>query len=52
MNTMVVVALGAVAAGFVQGLSGFAFRTGGHVLLEAWSLDPRLSAALAVFRVR
>jgi hypothetical protein len=48
MNTMVVVALGAVAAVFVQGLSGFAF---GLVAMSfwAWSLDPRLSAALAVF---
>ncbi len=43
-----VVALGAVTAGFVQGLSGFAF---GLVAMSfwAWVLDPRLAATLAVF---
>lgn len=43
-----VVAIGAVVAGFVQGLSGFAF---GLVAMSfwAWVLDPRLAAALAVF---
>ncbi|MCU1720299.1 sulfite exporter TauE/SafE family protein [Pseudomonas sp. 5P_5.1_Bac1] len=43
-----VVALGAVVAGFVQGLSGFAF---GLVAMSfwAWVLDPRLAATLAVF---
>jgi len=43
-----VVALGAVVAGFVQGLSGFAF---GLVAMSfwAWALEPRLAAALAVF---
>jgi len=43
-----VVALGAAAAGFVQGLSGFGF---GLVALSfwAWVLDPKLAAALAVF---
>lgn len=42
------VALGALIAGFVQGLSGFAF---GLVSLSiwAWTLDPKLAAALAVF---
>ncbi len=42
------VALGAAVAGFVQGLSGFAF---GMVSMSfwAWALDPRLAAALAVF---
>lgn len=41
------VALGAAAAGFVQGLSGFAF---GLVALSvwAWVIDPKLAAALAV----
>ena len=41
-----IVALGAVAAGFVQGLSGFAF---GMVAMSfwAWVLEPRLAAALA-----
>lgn len=43
-----VVALGAVVAGFVQGLSGFAF---GLVAMSfwAWVLDPKLAAALSVF---
>nr|WP_315224581.1 sulfite exporter TauE/SafE family protein [uncultured Albidiferax sp.] len=43
-----VVALGAVMAGFVQGLSGFAY---GLVAMSfwAWTLEPRLAAALAVF---
>ncbi|MET0890224.1 MAG: sulfite exporter TauE/SafE family protein, partial [Stenotrophomonas maltophilia] len=40
-----VVALGAIVAGFVQGLSGFAF---GLVALSfwAWVLDPKLAATL------
>ena len=44
----VVVAVGAIVAGFVQGLSGFAF---GMVAMSfwAWVLDPRLAATLAVF---
>jgi uncharacterized membrane protein YfcA len=48
MDPIYVVALGAVVAGFVQGLSGFAF---GLVSMSfwAWTLDPRLAAALAVF---
>ena len=43
-----IVALGAVVAGFVQGLSGFAF---GMVAMSiwAWSVDPRLAAVLSVF---
>jgi uncharacterized membrane protein YfcA len=47
-STIPIIALGAVVAGFVQGLSGFAF---GLVAMSfwAWSLDPRLAAALAVF---
>lgn len=46
--TISVVALGAIVAGFVQGLSGFAF---GLVAMSfwAWALDPRLAAAMAVF---
>ena len=42
-----VVALGAVAAGFVQGLSGFGF---GMVAMSfwAWALEPRLAAVLTV----
>jgi len=48
MDTVWIVAIGAAAAGFVQGLSGFAF---GMVAMSfwAWVLDPRLAAALAVF---
>ncbi|MCM5679962.1 sulfite exporter TauE/SafE family protein [Schlegelella sp. S2-27] len=42
------IALGAMAAGFVQGLSGFAF---GMVAMSiwVWGVDPRLAAVLAVF---
>lgn len=45
---LAVIALGAVVAGFVQGLSGFAF---GMVSMSiwAWTVDPRLAAVLAVF---
>jgi uncharacterized membrane protein YfcA len=43
----VVVALGAVTAGFVQGLSGFGF---GMVAMSfwAWSLEPQVAAVLTV----
>ncbi len=43
-----IVALGAVAAGFVQGLSGFAF---GMTAMSfwAWSLQPMLASVLVVF---
>lgn len=39
---------GAAAAGFVQGLSGFGFSLTA-MSIWAWTLDPRLAAALAVF---
>ncbi|MGR7947668.1 hypothetical protein ACU6HM_00185 [Alcaligenes sp. RM2] len=41
------VAVGAIVAGFVQGLSGFAF---GMVAMScwAWFLEPQLAAVLAV----
>lgn len=44
----VLVVVGAMAAGFVQGLSGFGF---GMVAMSfwAWTIDPRLAAAMAVF---
>ncbi len=42
------VILGAVVAGFVQGLSGFGFGLV-SMSLWAWVLDPRLAAVLAVF---
>lgn len=47
-SVYLIVALGAVAAGFVQGLSGFAF---GMVAMSfwAWALEPRLAATLTVF---
>jgi uncharacterized protein len=46
--TLFIVVLGAIVAGFVQGLSGFAF---GLVAMSfwAWAVDPRLAAAMAVF---
>ncbi|VWX63789.1 putative membrane transporter protein [Burkholderiales bacterium 8X] len=45
---LLVVALGAIVAGFVQGLSGFAF---GLVAMSiwAWVLDPKLAAVLSTF---
>ncbi|PJM87878.1 sulfite exporter TauE/SafE family protein [Achromobacter ruhlandii] len=48
MDAVWIVAIGAAVAGFVQGLSGFAF---GMVAMSfwAWVLDPRLAALLAVF---
>jgi uncharacterized membrane protein YfcA len=45
---VVVVAVGAIVAGFVQGLSGFGFGLTA-MSFWAWSLDPRLAAVLAVF---
>lgn len=39
---------GAAVAGFVQGLSGFAF-TMVAMAIWAWTIDPRLAAAVAVF---
>ncbi len=42
------IAVGAVAAGFVQGLSGFAFSMVA-MSFWAWSVDPRLAAVLATF---
>lgn len=48
LGLIAIVALGAVVAGFVQGLSGFAF---GMVSMSfwAWTVEPRLAAMLAVF---
>ena len=47
-SVYLLVALGAIVAGFVQGLSGFAF---GMVATSfwAWGLEPRLAATLSVF---
>lgn len=48
MEVFLIVALGAAVAGFVQGLSGFAF---GMVAMSfwAWVLEPQLAAVLSVF---
>lgn len=49
METLyLVVALGAVVAGFIQGLTGFAFSLVA-MSIWAWAVEPRLAAALAVF---
>jgi uncharacterized membrane protein YfcA len=42
------IALGAVVAGFVQGLSGFGFALV-SMSFWAWAVEPKLAAALAVF---
>ncbi|KJK24344.1 permease [Burkholderiaceae bacterium 16] len=45
---VLILALGAIVAGFVQGLSGFAF---GMVAMSfwVWTVEPRLAATMAVF---
>lgn len=47
-SSLYIVALGAVVAGFVQGLSGFGFSMVA-MSFWAWAIDPRLAAILAVF---
>jgi uncharacterized membrane protein YfcA len=47
-TTIAIVLLGAVAAGFVQGLSGFAFSLVA-LSIWAWAIEPTLAAPLAVF---
>lgn len=47
VSIYLVVALGALVAGFVQGLSGFAFSMV-SMSLWAWTLEPQLAAVLAV----
>jgi uncharacterized membrane protein YfcA len=47
-SLVLIVVVGAVAAGFVQGLSGFAFALTA-MSLWAWTLEPQLAAALVVF---
>jgi uncharacterized protein len=42
------IAVGAVIAGFVQGLSGFAFSLVA-TSIWAWTVDPKLAAACAIF---
>lgn len=46
--SVVAVVLGAVVAGFVQGLSGFAFSMVA-LSIWAWAVEPRLAAAMGVF---
>lgn len=46
--TLLVIVAGAVIAGFVQGLSGFAF-TMTAMAIWAWTIDPQLATATAVF---
>ncbi len=48
MELFLIVAAGAAIAGFVQGLSGFGFGLTA-MALWAWTLEPRLAAALSVF---
>ncbi len=43
-----IIALGAIVAGFVQGLSGFAFSLVA-MSFWAWTVEPRLAVVLAVF---
>lgn len=47
-HLVMVVAVGAICAGFVQGLSGFGFGLTA-MSFWAWALDPMLAAVLAVF---
>ncbi|MBA3772118.1 MAG: sulfite exporter TauE/SafE family protein [Ramlibacter sp.] len=48
MELALIVIAGAALAGFVQGLSGFGFSLTA-MSLWAWTLEPQLAAALAVF---
>ena len=47
-ETLLIITIGAVIAGFVQGLSGFAF---GMVAMSfwVWIIDPKLAVAMVVF---
>jgi uncharacterized membrane protein YfcA len=46
--TILIIAVGAMVAGFVQGLSGFAFALVA-MSFWVWTIDPMLAAALVVF---
>jgi len=46
--TVLIIAIGAMVAGFVQGLSGFAFALVA-MSFWVWTVDPMLAAALVVF---
>ena len=45
---LILLVVGAVVAGFVQGVSGFAFAMVA-MSFWAWGLDPKLAAVMAVF---
>lgn len=45
---VLMIAVGAIVAGFVQGLSGFAFSLVA-TSIWAWTVEPRLAAACAIF---
>ncbi|HET6828022.1 MAG TPA: TSUP family transporter, partial [Ramlibacter sp.] len=47
MELILLVIVGAALAGFIQGLTGFGFGLTA-MSLWAWTLEPRLAAALAV----
>lgn len=47
MPELLVLALGAAVAGFVQGISGFAFSMVA-LSIWAWTIEPRLAAAMAI----
>ena len=48
LSTLTLIIAGAVIAGFVQGLSGFAFSMVA-MSFWAWAVDPKIAAVLAVF---
>ncbi len=48
MDQLIVIIIGAALAAFIQGLSGFGFGLTA-MSIWAWTLEPRLAAALAVF---
>lgn len=48
MPELFIIVLGAVVAGFVQGLSGFAFALA-SLSIWAWAVDPQVAAPMAVF---
>lgn len=47
-SVLLIVLVGAVAAGFAQGVSGFAFSLVA-LSIWAWAIDPQLAAPMAVF---
>ena len=47
-SDLILLVVGAVVAGFVQGVSGFAFAMVA-MSFWAWGLDPKLAAVMAVF---